>query len=227
MYTCKSITAFVCLSLIIITVYVYFLPFLSIVALDLHVHSFLLSLPSSFSPSLSLPPSLPLSHLLWSRLLPKRLNGFRFPQWDLVHCRAGEMGDNECGSTLQVYYTHHVDPTMQTMMYLIVFYYRVTPGSNLHSSQCIAYDKQNRSVNQKERDKERERERDGLTVYIIILQYASSTSKEVDPSLQSWEYLIVPEGWVALTSDPNPSVGVGKYLVFYKLTSTLWNNKTE
>ena len=82
------------------------------------------------------------------------------------------------------------------MVDFIVPNYRVTPGTDLYPCECVAMD-------------------------IVVLQYATPTSKEVHAPLHSAVDLVVLEGGVAFTRDPDTSVGVGVYLVVYKLSSTL------
>ena len=56
--------------------------------------------------------------------------------------------------------THHIDPSMVTVVYLIVPNDRVTPCANLHPCKCVAMD-------------------------IVVLQNTTPTAKEVHSSLEA------------------------------------------
>lgn len=61
----------------------------------------------------------------------------------------------------------------------------------------------------------------GVAMDIVVLQDAPPTSKEVHASLETAKYLVVTESRITLTCNPDPSIGVGKYLVLYELTTPL------
>ncbi len=92
--------------------------------------------------------------------------------------------------------THHIDPSVQPMMYPVIPDDRVTPRPNLHTGQRVA-------------------------VNIIVLQDTTPTSKEVHAPLETGKYLVVQQGGVAFAGDPYPGVGVGENPVLNELPSTL------
>lgn len=92
--------------------------------------------------------------------------------------------------------THHIDSSVQAMMYLVVPDDGVTPSTYLHPSQRVAVD-------------------------IVVLQHPSSPGKEIYTTLHPTVNLIILESGVAFPSDPHTSVCVGIYLVLDKLTSAL------
>ena len=50
-----------------------------------------------------------------------------------------------------------------------------------------------------------------------MLNEASTISKHVHSPLVTIIYLVLPDGWITVGCDPDPSILVGMYLVLYEL----------
>ena len=66
-----------------------------------------------------------------------------------------------------------------------------------------------------------------LTVYVIVLQNAPSTSKEIDSSLKSRKYLVVSQSGIAFAGYPHTGICVCIYFILNKLPSALQNVKKK